>query len=166
MIPKQPVENVCLFLSSSAPIPNRCLSSYLPITSTTYFPDDRTTWSSCSPSPRDRLSSGSTESSVSSPGFPMEKKKGRPQVALRDNIPSLQYCLLSDTSKYPSLHLFSLPYLSLADPVACSVSPEVLKHIIHKCQQQRKQFTKTFSIHIIMWSQYNSHTGVINHTLK
>lgn len=75
VIPKQPVENVCLFLSSSAPIPNRCLSSYLPITSTTYFPDARTTWSSCSPSPRDRPSSGSTDSNVSSPGFPMEKKR-------------------------------------------------------------------------------------------
>ena len=61
---------------------------------------------------------------------------------------------------------FPCPYLSLADPVACSMSPEVLKHVIDKRQQQQKQFTKTFSIRIIMWSQYNSHTGVINHSLK
>lgn len=39
---------------------------------------------------------------------------------------------------------FPCPYLSLAGPVACSMSPEVLKRIIHKHHQQQMQFTKHF----------------------
>lgn len=107
VIPKQPVENVCLFLSSSAPIPNRCLSSYLPITSTTYFPDARTTWSSCSPSPRDQLSSGSTDSNVSSPGFPREKQKEDYKL-LSETTSLLFNIVCSQTHRNPP-HCISFP---------------------------------------------------------
>lgn len=142
VIPNQPMENVSVFSQAAVPHLNGSLSSYLPITLTTYFPDARTTWSSRSPSPRHWLNSGSTETNVSSPGFPGKKKKKKKEKSKLLPLATLSPpCLLFTTSspqrhQYPSHYIsFPHPYLSLADPVACSTSPEVLKHILYKHQQ-------------------------------
>lgn len=115
LIDPKPAQGKCLslFPSSYAPTADGCLSFYLPLTPTTYFPDARTTWSSCSPSPRDWLSSGSTESNVSSPGFPGGNKRKSTSCSQRQLYPtfpdSLHYFVPSETSKPLSLHLFPLP---------------------------------------------------------
>lgn len=75
-------------------------------------------------------------------------------------FPSLHYSL---PQRHPTpIHCFPFPcpYLSLADPVACSTSLEVLKHILHERHRQQKQqsLLSTFSIHLIVWPHYTSRT--------
>lgn len=148
MISNQLWKCLGLFPSKCSPTPDGHLSSYLPMTTTTYFSDAWTIWSSLSPSPRDWLSSGSTESNVSSPGFPGKKKK-KIQVAPRGNFISLspsRHYSLPQRHQIP-FQCISFPgsYLSLADLVACSKSLVVLKHILHEhLWQQKQQFIKYF----------------------
>lgn len=97
-----------LFPNKCSPTPDGHLSSYLPMTTTTYFSDAWTTWSSLSPSPKDWLSSGSTESNVSSPGFP-GKNKSYSQKQLYLTIPFSSLFPPSETSNSLSMHLLPRP---------------------------------------------------------
>lgn len=90
----------------------------MPRAVSTHFPGARTTWSSPCPSPRAWLSFGSTESNVSSPGLPEKRERTRCQSAIHPSPP------------HQPLPPYLCPYLSQADPVAYSVSPEVLKHSV------------------------------------
>lgn len=109
MIPNQPWKCLGFFPSNCSLTLDGCLS-YRPITPTTYFPDARTTWSSCSPNPRVWLSSGSTENNVSSPGFPGKKKKEKIQVAPEATL-----------SHHPLL--FTLPSLETSNPLSVHLLP-------------------------------------------
>lgn len=149
VIPNQPKENVSVYSQVVMPPPqmDACPSTFLsrpPLTSQMLGQPG-------APAPR-APGTGSAPGALRATSALLVflgEIKGRVQVAPRGNFipPFLILFTISSPQRHQNpFHCISFPcpYLSLAGPVACSKSPEVLKRIIHKHHQQQMQFTKHF----------------------
>ena len=96
------------------------------------------------------------------------KKDRKLQVAPRGNFisppPSLHYSLPQRCQTPFQCISFPCPYLSLEDPVACSVSPVVLKHTWQEHHWQQKQQSVYKALSQIMLS--GSATTTLRHELS